>query len=356
MSTAKRDYYEILEVDRNADEEGLKRAFRKKAVQYHPDRNPGDKSAEEKFKEASEAYKVLSDPEQRRVYDAYGHQGLEGTGFHGFSGMEDIYSFSDIFSSVLGDLFGFGGFGGRSRSAARRGANLKALIRLTMDEAFRGMHKELKVNRHEPCSACRGSGAETGGIQTCPDCRGTGQSVTATGFLRIQVPCRRCGAMGRIITRRCNVCHGEGAISTERRVEFDVPPGVDTGDTLKIRGEGEGGSAGGPPGDLLVVFEVEPHPFLKREGPDLHLDLPVSFTQALLGDKIEVESIDGRVKIEVPAGAQPDHVIELRKQGMPDPNSGRRGSLVVHVRVAIPKDLTREQKRAVQDLAKLFQK
>jgi molecular chaperone DnaJ len=281
---------------------------------------------------------------------------VEGSGFSGFSNVEDIFNFSDIFGSVLGDLFGFGSFGGRGRSSAARGSNLKAGIRLTLEDAFRGTKREIKLRRRDPCPDCKGTGAEGGNVATCPDCRGTGQSVTATGFLRISVPCRRCGATGRVAQRRCGHCRGEGSLAVEKSLPIAVPAGVDSGDTLRIAGEGEAGQRGGPPGDLFVVFEVEPHPFLKREGPDLHMDLPVAFTQAILGADVEVESLDGKVTVEIPAGTQPGQTVLVKKRGMPDPESGRRGGLHVHVRVLIPKDLSREQRKAVAELEKLMSK
>ena len=355
MSESKRDYYEVLGVGRETDLDEVKRAYRRLAIQHHPDKNPGDAEAEEKFKEATEAYKVISDPEQRRIYDAYGHRGLEGAGFTGFDGVDDIFQFSDIFSSVLGDLFGFGGGRGRrGRPRPQKGQNMKTRVRLTFEEAFRGVDREIPVSRVEECVHCRGSGAETGGVATCPDCGGSGQLISSSGFMRVSVPCGRCGGQGRVITRPCDKCRGEGKVRIDRSVKASVPGGVDTGDTMPIAGEGGPGRNGGPAGDLFLVFEVEPHALFRREGSDMHLDLPVSFLQAALGAKVDVELLEGSATVVIPEGTQPDHVTTIRGSGMPDPNSGRRGDLKVHVRVLIPRKLNRKQKKALKELDELF--
>lgn len=353
MSESKRDYYEVLGVSRETDLDELKRAYRRLAIQYHPDKNPGDAEAEARFKEATEAYKVISDPEQRKIYDAYGHRGLEGAGFSGFSSSDDIYQFSDIFSSVLGDLFGFGGGrGGRPRP--QKGQNIKTRVVLTFEEAFRGIDREVPVTSVEDCVHCQGTGAETGGVATCPNCGGSGQLISSSGFMRVSVPCGSCGGRGQVITKLCDRCRGEGRVRIDRTVQASVPGGVDTGDTMPIAGEGGPGRNGGPNGDLFLVFEVEPHAVFTREGSDLHLDLPVSFLQAALGAKVEIELLDGSTKVTIPAGTQPDHVITIRSSGMPDPNSGRRGNLNVHVRVLIPSKLNRQQKKALKGLEELF--
>ncbi len=355
MSESKRDYYEVLGVDRQTDLGEVKRAYRRLAIQYHPDKNPGDAEAEAKFKEATEAYKVISDPEQRKIYDAYGHRGLEGAGFTGFNGADDIFQFSDIFSSVLGDLFGFGGGGGRrGRPRPQKGQNVKTRVTLTFEEAFHGIDREIPVTRVDECVHCQGSGAESGGVATCTDCGGSGQLISSSGFMRVSVPCGSCGGRGRVITRPCDKCRGEGRVRTERTVKAAVPGGVDTGDTMPIAGEGGPGRNGGPHGDLFLVFEVEPHAVFQREGSDLHLDLPISFLQAALGAKVDIELIDGSTAVTIPEGTQPDHVISIRGSGMPDPNSGRRGNLHVHVRVLIPGKLSRKQKKALRGLEELF--
>jgi len=354
MTANKRDYYEVLSVSRDSDLEEIKRAYRKAAVQHHPDKNPGDPTAADKFKEATEAYKVLSDPEQRRIYDSYGHQGLEGAGFRGFENLDEVFQSFDIFGSVLGDLFGFGGGRGRRRTAATKGATLRARVALSFEEAFKGGEKELEISGRAPCPRCGGSGAEAGGAVTCRECGGSGQLVTRVGFMTMQTPCARCSGTGRFISRPCEECRGAGDVRTKRTVKFRIPPGVDTGDQMGLSGQGEPGRYGGPPGDLLVVFEVAPHRFLKRDGADLHMELPISFIQAALGDKLEIETLEGKTTAKVEPGTQPADIIRLRRMGMPDPNSGRRGDLLVHVRVVIPTDLTREQKKALEALAPVF--
>ena len=278
--TAKRDYYEVLSVGRDADLHQIKKAFRKLAFKHHPDKNPGDKPAEEKFKEATEAYKVLSEPEQRRIYDAYGHQGLEGAGFRGFNSADDIFQFSDIFSSVLGDLFGFGSR--RSGPRPQKGANLKMRLDLSFEEAFEGGRKNITVARWKECNRCQGNGAEPGSLATCPDCKGAGQISRSQGWMSFSVTCSQCGGTGRLVTRVCTECEGEGRLRDERELDVRIPAGVDSGDTMPVVGEGGEGRNGGPPGDLFLVFEVAPHALFRRERNDLLMELPVSFVQAAL--------------------------------------------------------------------------
>lgn len=349
---AKRDYYEVLEVGRDADLNQIKKAYRKLAIQFHPDKNPGDEVAEEKFKEAAEAYKVLSEPEQRKIYDAYGHQGLEGAGFRGFEGHDDIFQFSDIFSSVLGDLFGFGGRRGQPR--ARRGANLKTSVPLTFDEAFSGGTKNIPVSRWNECGRCSGNGAEPGSLVTCPDCKGNGQIASSQGWMTFAVTCSRCGGAGQLVSKVCRKCEGEGRLRDDRKLEVNIPAGVASGDTMPVVGEGGEGQHGGPPGDLFLVFEVETHPLFTRERNDLHMDLPISFVQAALGCEVAVEAPGDTVSVKVKAGAQPGDVVTVRRQGMPDPNNGRRGALQVHIRVLVPTNLNRKQKKALKELEGLF--
>jgi molecular chaperone DnaJ len=353
MSAEKRDYYEVLGVERGTDAAEVKRAYRRLAVQYHPDKNPGDKGAEEKFKEATEAYKVLSDAEQRRIYDTYGHRGLEGAGFHGFDSMEDIFQSFDIFGSVLGDLFGFGG---RSRGGRRprKGRNVRVRVPLSFQEAFQGAEKEIKLGDQLPCPDCNGSGAEAGGLATCPECKGAGQTVTRSGFIAMSTTCSRCGGSGQLISKACGRCEGHGAIEERRTVRLNIPAGVDTGDQMGVPGEGEAGVHGGPRGDLLLVFEVDPHPRFRRERSDLHVELPVSFFQAALGETLPVETLDGSEKVKLESGTQPGEVLRLRKRGMPDPNTGRRGDMLLHVRVQVPDRLSRAQRKELEKLRPLF--
>jgi molecular chaperone DnaJ len=354
MSEAKRDYYEVLGVDRSTSPEKLKRRYRKLAVQFHPDRNPGDEAAEAKFKEATEAYKVLSDGEQRKIYDTYGHQGLRGSGFNGYSSMEDIFQSFDGFGSVLGDLFGFGG-GGRQSNRPRKGRNVRVRVPMTFDEAFRGVEKDLALQDESSCKDCNGSGAADGGLSACSECDGTGQVVTRSGFIAMSTTCGRCGGHGRLITEACGTCSGRGTTNERRTVQVKIPAGVDTGDQMGIPGEGEPGSIGGPRGDLLLVFEVDTDRRFRREGSTLHRDLEISFFQAALGEKISVDTVDGSESLRIDAGTQPGTVKKIRRQGMPDPNSGRRGELLVHIQVSVPKRLSRAQRKSLEEFRTHFE-
>ncbi len=352
---SKRDYYEILEVTREVTEGDLKRAYRKMALKFHPDKNPDDEDASNRFKEAAEAYKVLSDANQRAVYDRYGHEGLKGSGFRGFSGMEEIFDFgSDIFGSMFGDLFGFG----RSRGGGPRpskGSNVKMRMALSFEESYRGTEKEVDLPRYSTCGQCNGTGAAQGGTATCPDCGGQGQRISQSGFLTMSTTCRRCSGAGQVVSKPCKECEGTGQIREENSLTISVPAGVNTGDTMRVNDEGQPGQFGGPPGDLFVVFDVAEHPYFQRDGRDLHMDLPVSFIQAILGDSQSIETMDGSLKVEIPAGTQPGDVLSFRRKGMPDPNNGRRGDLMVHLRVLIPTKLERKQKKALKELKSLFE-
>jgi molecular chaperone DnaJ len=354
MNPGKRDYYEVLGVGQSASPDEIKRAYRKLAVQYHPDKNPDNPEAEERFKEATEAYKALSDAEQRRIYDVYGHDGLRGAGFKGFDNIDEIFSSFDIFGSVLNDLFGGGRRRRRGGPHPTKGASLRARVSLTFEEAFKGVRKEVKLTRPVRCAACNGSGAAEGGLAQCSRCGGAGQVVSRLGFITTAVTCSHCRGTGRTITRACGACRGDGQVVEERSVEVNVPAGVDSGDQLGLHGQGEPGLHGGPPGDLVLLFEVAEHPYLKREGYNLHMVLPVSLFQAALGDRVSIHSIDGELTVEVEPGTQPDDVITVRGQGAPDPNSGRRGDLFVHCRVTIPRDLSKAQKKALLDAQKAF--
>ncbi len=355
MGNGKRDYYEVLGVAREATADEIKRAYRKLAVQFHPDRNQEDPAAAEKFKEATEAYKALSDPEQRRIYDAYGHRGLEGSGFTGIHDMEDIFSSFDIFGSVLGDLFGFGGRGGRRGPRPGRGSNLRTRVNLTFEESFAGVEKNVAVSWLDDCPACQGSGAAPDGLEVCSDCRGTGQQVTRAGFFTMSAPCGRCGGSGHSVTKRCKECDGGGKTRIKRELKVKIPAGVDTGDSMAMAGQGAAGRHGGPPGDLVLVFEVAPHERFVREGSDIHVHQPVSFLQASLGDKVTLDGPEGKVTVTVEAGTQPGAVHVVKSKGMPDPNSGRRGNLVIHLDVQIPERLSREQRKALEALLPLFE-
>lgn len=355
MASTKRDYYEVLAIDRNADVDEVKRAYRKLAIKYHPDKNPGDNESEELFKEATEAYKALSDSEQRRIYDTYGHKGLEGSGFQGFSSVDEIFQSFDIFGSVLGDLFGFGGGGGRGRNRPRKGRNVRVRVPLTFLEAFEGAEKEMALADVLECEDCRGSGAGPEGLQQCKECGGSGQVVSRSGFFTMAVPCRSCNGRGAIISSPCEKCSGEGRVQQRRGISVTIPAGVDSGDSMGVPGEGEPGASGGPRGDLILVFDVATDERFQRDGADLHLQVPVSFFQAALGDKLEVESVDGPLQVKVDAGTQPGDSVRVKRRGMTDPNSGRRGDLYVHLQVKVPRKLSRNQRKTLEEAAGLFE-
>jgi molecular chaperone DnaJ len=351
--TSKRDYYEILGVSRDSDQEEIKKAYRRLALNYHPDRNPGDKEAEERFKEAAEAYEVLRDDDKRRIYDLYGHAGLEGTGFTGFGGFEDIFS-------AFGDIFeGFFGFGSRrsGRRGVRRGSDLRYNLELTLEEAYGGKEEEIVFDRWESCEVCMGSGMETGSEPSvCPNCRGRGEIVRSQGFFQIRTTCSTCGGTGQVIVDPCKKCKGKGKIRAERRVLVKIPPGVDTGTQLRIKAEGEPGEGGGPPGDLFVVIYVKEHPFFVRDGDDLRCHVTISFLQAALGTEIFIPVLDSdeEKKIIIPEGVQPEEIIRLKGMGMPCLSRGRGyGDLFVKVRVKIPTHLSRRQRELLMEFGNL---
>ncbi len=353
---AKRDYYEVLGVTRDAGLAEIKKAYRQLAVKYHPDRNPEDPDAHERFKEASQAYAVLSDADKRSAYDRFGHQGVDGQAFTGF----DPNAFGD-FADILGDLFGFGFgdiFGNRRRGAggrpaARRGHDLQYTLNLTLDEAARGGERSVRIPRLETCSTCAGSGVEPGTEpETCTACRGQGQVMFRRGFLTVAQTCPSCGGQGRVVRHPCAECRGGGRVERENTLRVKVPPGVDTGMRLRLAGEGEGGTLGGPSGDLYVVISLQPHEIFARDGRDLHLEAPISVFQAMLGAKLPLRSIlDEEAVAEVDEGAQPGEVIRLRGLGMPDVDGRRRGDLYVHLKVQVPKRLKADQRRLIEQAA-----
>ncbi len=346
----KRDYYEILNVSRSCEGEEIKKSYRKLALQYHPDRNQGNKEAEEKFKEAAEAYEVLRDPEKRKLYDRFGHDGLAGTGFRGFSGFDDIFSnFSDIFEGV----FGFGGGGGRSR--ARQGNSLRYDVELTLEQAFEGVEQEISFQRLDPCATCGGSGAKPGTVpQTCSTCQGRGQVIRSQGFFQISSPCPTCHGQGEIIMDPCPDCRGGGKTRIEKTLSVKIPSGVESGSQMRIRGEGEAGEFGGPAGDLFVVIHVKEHSFFRRDGENLACRIPMSFVQAALGAKLPIPVLgeEKEYELNIPAGTQPGQVIRVQGMGMPGLRGmRRRGDLYVEIIVKIPGKLSQRQTEILREFA-----
>ncbi|HKO24391.1 MAG TPA: molecular chaperone DnaJ [Chloroflexota bacterium] len=355
MATTKRDYYEVLGVARNASEDELKRAFRTLARQYHPDVNKSP-DAEARFKEIGEAYDVLSDPQKRRVYDQCGHAGLDRQGYGGFQGFEGFGSVADIFEQV--DTF-FGGAGrGRTRRSPQRGADLRYDLTITFEEAVFGTEKTLEIPRLESCGVCKGSGAEPKTEPTiCPQCTGNGELRRVRQSLLGQVvkvtPCGRCQGEGRIISTPCHACHGQGCVRKTRQLTVRIPAGVDSGQQIRLCGEGEAGPKGGPPGNLYVVLEVTPHPFFEREGSDIFCALPLCFAQAALGDRVEVPTIDGSAILAIPAGTHTGQTFRLREKGVPHLGGVGRGDQYVTVRVCTPTQLSPRERQLFEELAAL---
>jgi molecular chaperone DnaJ len=353
MSVAKRDYYEVLSVTRECDEQTLKSAYRKLALQYHPDRNPGNHEAEEKFKEAAEAYAVLSDPQKRAAYDRFGHQAVNGAGGAGF----DESAFAD-FGDILGDLFGLGDIFGQRRTRSRspqRGEDLRYDLEISFEDSMRGMSADLQSPRMEACSKCQGTGGEpNGGLITCSVCNGRGEVLYQQSFLSIRKVCPTCGGRGKVIRQACSQCRGEGFHRVEKKLTVNIPAGVDSGTRLRLSGEGNPGPAGAQPGDLYVVIKVSEHSIFERQENDLHCTLPVNVAQAALGAEIEIETFDGTQKIKLPEGTQSGAQFRLRNLGVPHLNSRARGDLYVHVDVQVPKKLTREQRRLFEELRQIL--
>ena len=348
MSAQKRDYYEVLGVQRTATGPELKSAFRKLAIQFHPDKNEGDKVSEEKFKECSEAYEVLSDAEKRARYDRFGHQAPGGFGpspfDQGFTG-----NINDIFGDIFGEIFGQRQ---RARGGKQRGSDLRYNLEVSFTEAAFGSEAKVKIPRHKQCATCHGSGSKAGtGPRTCPTCQGAGELRMTQGFFQISRSCGHCQGTGKVITDPCATCRGAGKVESESVLTVKVPPGVDTGTRLKLTGEGEPGERGGPPGDLYVVVHVQEHPIFIREDTEVICEVPISFAQAALGSTIEVPTLDGKVKMKIPGGTQSGKVFRLRGKGIPHLNGYQRGDQHVRITVEVPEKLSRKQRDLLEQFA-----
>jgi len=364
----KRDYYEVLGINRNASKDEIKKAYRKLAIKYHPDRNPEDSTAEDKFKEATEAYEVLGDDNRRNIYDQFGHEGLNaqgGGGFHGFRNMsdfEDLFGgFSDIFGSDLFEsFFGFGDVFGRTRRGAARGerafrgSDIRYDLNLSLEELAFGKKVDIQLDREEQCPECRGTGAKSGSEkETCPQCGGVGQVTRTQGFFTIATTCSRCKGTGKVIREYCPRCNGSGTIRKKRRIVLDIEPGVADGTVLRLQGEGNAGSGGGSHGDLIVVVHQKPHPHFLRKGNDVFCQIPINVFQAMLGANIKVPTLDGKtVRITIPPGTQSGKIFRLKKEGIPFLKRRGKGDQLVKVVVTIPGDLSSKEKTVLQDLLK----
>src|SRR5271154_5521862 len=336
MNATKRDYYEILGVARDVDEPSLKSAYKKLALMFHPDRNPNNNEAEEKFKEAAEAYSVLSNPQKRAAYDRYGHQGLQG----GASGIDP---------NAFGDFFGGQRRGGRTR--AQRGEDLRYDLEIEFQDILKGLSADIQVPRMEMCGRCTGTGAEkTDGLVTCPMCHGRGEVLYQQSFLQIRRTCGQCNGRGQIIRRPCLQCKGDGYVKNERKLKVNIPPGVDTGTRLRLQNEGQPGINGGPPGDLYVIVKVKEHAIFERENDDLHCTIPVNIAQAVLGTEVDLLTFDGLQNVKIPEGSQSGATVKMKHLGVPRLQGSGRGDMYVHVDVRVPTKLTREQKKLFEQL------
>ena len=348
MPVTKRDYYEILGVERNAGDQELKSAYRKLAMQHHPDRNPDNHESEERFKEAAEAYAVLSDPQKRAAYDRYGHQGVQSMG--GSAGFDpNNIDLSEVFGDLfgLGDLFG----GGRRRTRAQRGEDVRYDLEISFEDAVFGMSADIQVPRLEPCPHCQGKGAEPGsGSSACPTCRGRGEQIYQQGFLSVRRTCSQCGGSGQVIRHPCHECRGDGYKQVNRKLKVNIPAGVADGNRLRLHQEGQPGANGGPSGDLYVFLKVKEHAFFERHENDLHCTIPINLAQAALGDEITVPTLEEPQTLKIPEGTQTGSQFRIRNKGVPAVNSHGRGDLIVHVEVKVPTKLTREQKKLLEQL------
>ncbi|OHE16765.1 MAG: molecular chaperone DnaJ [Syntrophobacterales bacterium GWC2_56_13] len=345
--TTKRDYYEILGVERNAPEDEIKKSYRKLAMQFHPDRNPGNHGAEENFKEAAEAYEVLSDPEKREIYNHYGQEGLSSAGYRGFSGFEDIFS---SFGDIFGDVFGFNTGRSRSRTMARAGADLRYDLRISFMDSAIGASTEINLEKYVLCSSCRGSGCAPGtSPQVCSRCHGRGQVTQSSGFFSISTTCPLCRGQGGVITTPCRECSGGRKVKVARTVQLKIPAGVETGSRLRMRSEGEEGECGGPNGDLYVFIEVEPHEIFQRNGDDIYCRLPVSFIQAALGGSVETPTLTGAEKLKIPRGTQTGKIFRLKGKGIAHLRGYGRGDQIIETVITVPTNLTKKQEELLRE-------
>lgn len=358
--SSKRDYYEILGVEKSADSDTIKKAYRKLAMQHHPDRNPGDKAAEDKFKEAAEAYEVLSNADKRAKYDRFGHQAFQGGGQGGFGGggpgMEDIFSqFGDIFGDIFGGGGGFSQQGrGRSRNSPRKGADLRFVTEIELSEVITGKEQQIEFETEANCGDCNGNGAAKGTSPvTCKVCGGSGQVVRQQGFFAMSTACHHCKGSGEMIETPCKTCHGQGRVEAKRKIKVTLPPGVDNGTRLRIGNEGEGGYKGGPNGDLYVEIRVKDHDIFERDGDHVFADLDVSYVQFLLGGEIKTDALDGEVEVEIPRASKAGDRIKISGRGMPSLRGSRRGDLYFTLNVAFPTKLSEEEDKLVRQIADL---
>jgi molecular chaperone DnaJ len=357
---SKRDYYEILGVSRTATDVEIKSAYRKLAMKCHPDKNPGDHAAEEQFKEAAEAYAILADTEKRSLYDRFGHAGVR-SGPGGGAGFDpSVFQEFGDFADILGNMFGFGdlfGGSGRRRGGPQRGADLRYDLEISFEESARGSETTVQIPRQENCETCSGSGSAAGSsASTCPHCKGQGQVRYQQGFFTVARTCPQCRGAGKIITKPCETCKGAGRVTKERKITVKIPPGIATGQQLRLQGDGESGSGGGPAGHLYVVVHVHEHEFFRRDGNNLFCEIPVNFTTVALGGPVQVPTLDGPETVKVPEGTPTGTTLRLKGKGMPDVNGRGRGDLFATVQVQTPKKLSREQKKIIEELAKVLPK
>lgn len=347
----KRDYYEVLGVSKEASAEELKSHYRKLAIKYHPDKNAGSKEAEEKFKEASEAYQVLSDVQKRQIYDRYGHQGLQNSGFSSSGDFEDIFS---SFGNIFEDFFGFGGSGGSGRSRVQRGSDLRYDMTLEFMEAAFGVEKEIDVHKRDTCDECNGTGCRKGtSPETCSHCNGTGQFIQSQGFFKVKTTCPYCRGKGRSIPHPCSKCNGTGRMEIKKKVSVKIPAGVDTDSKLRLTGEGESSPSGGPPGDLYVFIQVKQHKKFKRDHTNILCLVEISFVQAALGDTITIPTLEGEKDLKIPRGTQYGDTFKFKGQGIPSLKSGRRGDQIIHINIKTPTGLSKKQEKLLKEFDKL---